>query len=318
MTSSAALFIWSFAELRTHNLSRGRRELERVVAERTEQLKMQNTALVKARAALKVQATHDSLTALWNRRAILEQLDHEFRRALRQDSILSVILADLDHFKAVNDSHGHLCGDRVLREAAARLGACLRGYDVIGRYGGEEFLILMPGWDPASNPTRVHDLLASINSQAVPALRNPTSTSPAASASPFSAVAARLHHGRSNRLRRSRPLSRQNQRPQPHPRLRNDLGIAGLLNKWQDPQCIRCCSGFSFCHSRSRFCCCSCFSFCHSRRNRCELPAVVFSFHLFLFFFLVIPEGNLLCSRSPRAHPLRASGLPSLIDLPTQ
>lgn len=164
----AALIIWFIAELRSHKLSRRRRQLQRVVAERTQQLKMQNAALVKARAALKIQATHDSLTGLWNRRAILEQLDRELRRALRERSVLSVILADLDHFKSVNDNQGHICGDRVLQEAATRLAACLRGYDVIGRYGGEEFLILMPGWDPSDKPARTLDLLASIGSKPFP------------------------------------------------------------------------------------------------------------------------------------------------------
>ena len=161
----AALFVWCFAELRSRSLVRRRRELQHIVAQRTAQLKLQNVALAKAREALQVQATHDSLTGLWNRGAILEHLDRELRRAHRERSVLTVVLADLDHFKSVNDNHGHICGDRVLHEAATRLVDCLRGYDVIGRYGGEEFLILMPGWDPTSNPARALDLLSSFNSQ---------------------------------------------------------------------------------------------------------------------------------------------------------
>ena len=146
--------------LRTRSLVRHRGELERLVAERTAQLQQEKQALAEAREALQVQATHDSLTGIWNRAAILEHLEREASRAVREGSVLSVIMADLDHFKQVNDSYGHLCGDRVLRESAQRLQGCLRRYDFIGRYGGEEFLILMPGCDPASNAGRFEDMLA--------------------------------------------------------------------------------------------------------------------------------------------------------------
>jgi two-component system, cell cycle response regulator len=90
------------------------------------------------------QATHDSLTALLNREAILEILQRESRRALRNKTQLAVIMADIDHFKEINDTHGHLIGDSVLRETAKALHSCLRSYDSIGRYGGEEFLIVAP------------------------------------------------------------------------------------------------------------------------------------------------------------------------------
>lgn len=147
-------------ELRTRSLVHHRRELERLVADRTSQLQQEKQALAEAREALQVQATHDSLTGLWNRAAILEHLQREVTRAVREGSVLSVIMADLDHFKQINDNYGHLCGDRVLRESAQRLQACLRRYDFIGRYGGEEFLILMPGCDPALNAKRFDNLLA--------------------------------------------------------------------------------------------------------------------------------------------------------------
>jgi two-component system, cell cycle response regulator len=90
------------------------------------------------------QATHDSLTGLLNHEAILEILQRESRRALRNETQLAVIMADLDHFKDINDTHGHLIGDSVLRETAKALRGCLRSYDSIGRYGGEEFLIVAP------------------------------------------------------------------------------------------------------------------------------------------------------------------------------
>jgi two-component system cell cycle response regulator len=90
------------------------------------------------------QATHDSLTGLLNRSAILEALQKELIRSVREKNPVAVIMTDLDHFKHVNDTYGHLAGDAVLREAARRLSASLRAYDAVGRYGGEEFLIVAP------------------------------------------------------------------------------------------------------------------------------------------------------------------------------
>ena len=101
--------------------------------------------LLSAREALRDQAERDSLTRLWNRSSILSQLGRELSRAARELRPLGVVIVDLDHFKNVNDTHGHLAGDAVLREAARRMQNSIRQYDSIGRYGGEEFLILFPG-----------------------------------------------------------------------------------------------------------------------------------------------------------------------------
>jgi len=120
------------------------------------------------RRELQVLATHDSLTGLFNRAAILEHLDREISRAVRNAEPLGVMLADLDHFKSVNDQHGHLCGDEVLREAASRFRAAIRSYDVAGRYGGEEFLILFPGWNPDHGAGRIDQVLDAIRSQPFP------------------------------------------------------------------------------------------------------------------------------------------------------
>jgi two-component system cell cycle response regulator len=100
--------------------------------------------LIEAHEQLYEQATRDSLTGLWNRIAAVQILDREIARAARNHSAMAVIMADLDRFKSVNDTHGHLAGDAVLREAARRMSSVLRKYDSIGRYGGEEFLIVVP------------------------------------------------------------------------------------------------------------------------------------------------------------------------------
>lgn len=106
--------------------------------------------LVDTREALREQATKDWLTQLWNRSAILDILNRELARSTREARTVGVVLLDLDHFKSINDNHGHFAGDAVLQEAAWRLRDSIRTYDSIGRYGGEEFLILLPGCDEES------------------------------------------------------------------------------------------------------------------------------------------------------------------------
>jgi two-component system cell cycle response regulator len=101
-------------------------------------------ALISARDALRFQATHDPLTGLWNRLAATEALRREIARARRQKSSVAVLLGDLDRFKAINDTYGHLAGDAALREVAKRMRTSVRVYDTVARYGGEEFLFVLP------------------------------------------------------------------------------------------------------------------------------------------------------------------------------
>jgi diguanylate cyclase (GGDEF)-like protein len=103
--------------------------------------------LLKAQEALRRQATHDALTGCWNRAAIMETLHREMSRALRDRHPLGILMIDIDHFKSINDTHGHAAGDMVLREVVNRLHSNIRSYDTLGRYGGEEFLVLLPNCD---------------------------------------------------------------------------------------------------------------------------------------------------------------------------
>ena len=101
--------------------------------------------LQAAKAAAEEAATHDPLTGLWNHNRVIEILIEEMSRSDRQGQPLSVAMLDLDHFKHVNDTYGHVVGDEVLREIARRLERAIRVYDSVGRFGGEEFMIVLPG-----------------------------------------------------------------------------------------------------------------------------------------------------------------------------
>jgi diguanylate cyclase (GGDEF)-like protein len=93
---------------------------------------------------LRARSRSDELTGLLNRGAIIECLTRACARAGRDSAAIAVLLVDVDNFKSINDTHGHGVGDAVLRRIARSLAAGVRGYDMIGRYGGEEFLVVLP------------------------------------------------------------------------------------------------------------------------------------------------------------------------------
>lgn len=118
--------------------------------------------MIHAREELRFQATHDVLIGLWNRGAVMELLNHELDRSRRMNVPTAVLMLDLDHFKKINDSHGHLAGDAVIKEAARRLTQAVRSYDSVGRYGGEEFLAVLPGCDRGQTQSTAERIRAEI------------------------------------------------------------------------------------------------------------------------------------------------------------
>lgn len=118
---------------------------------------------IRARDKLHFQANHDALTGLWNRRAILDFLGRELERSRRSLTPIGLLMLDIDHFKKINDSLGHLAGDVVLKEVADRIGRAVRSYDSVGRYGGEEFLVILPDCDETrtlQGAERIRSLIA--------------------------------------------------------------------------------------------------------------------------------------------------------------
>jgi diguanylate cyclase (GGDEF)-like protein len=119
--------------------------------------------LISSREEQRVRAMKDGLTGLWNRAAFLEIFKQELNRAERADASTGLLLLDLDHFKRINDSYGHLAGDAVLKEMALRFKQNVRSYDFVGRYGGEEFLIALPGCDRAQLRKRAEGIRKAIS-----------------------------------------------------------------------------------------------------------------------------------------------------------
>ncbi len=120
--------------------------------------------LVEARENMRFKATHDALTSLWDRGAIMSLLQSELSRSRRDGQPVSVILCDVDYFKFINDTHGHPAGDAVLEEISRRMLHSVRAHDSVGRYGGEEFLIVLGGVDREHLQLRAEQLQNAIRS----------------------------------------------------------------------------------------------------------------------------------------------------------
>jgi len=156
---AVAILAIAGVRLYARRLRQRSRELEQLVHERTKELE-------KSRELLRVQATHDGLTGMWNRVAIIDALTDEIERARRGAKSLVLALVDLDLFKRVNDSRGHLAGDQALRAFAAAVSNAIRPYDHSGRYGGEEFLIVLPDVPPDAAEerlTRFHESVSNLS-----------------------------------------------------------------------------------------------------------------------------------------------------------
>src|SRR5450631_52454 len=131
--------------------------------------------LVEARETMRFKATHDPLTSLLNRGVIVDLLARELIRTRREDGCTVMILGDLDHFKGVNDQYGHVVGDEVLREIAKRLLTSVRSYDFVGRYGGEEFLIVLNNCDSSQAFLRGEEVRNGIGNRPIQTTRGPLS-----------------------------------------------------------------------------------------------------------------------------------------------
>jgi diguanylate cyclase (GGDEF)-like protein len=129
--------------------------------------------LVEAREDMRFKATHDPLTGLFNRGIIMDLLSRELSRTHRENGCTTILLGDVDHFKDVNDTLGHIAGDEVLREVARRMVASVRSYDYVGRYGGEEFLVVLNNCDATASLLRAEQIRRAIATVPVQTIQGP-------------------------------------------------------------------------------------------------------------------------------------------------
>jgi diguanylate cyclase (GGDEF)-like protein len=154
--------LWVVAWSRNQRHFGERQTLHFELLARDEELKREKSDLAVAREALRVHSIRDELTGLPNRTSIVEVLEREMSRAVRDKSTLSVVLADVDHLKKINEGHGEAAGDEVLKEVGRRLEHAIRSYDAAGRYQGGEFLLVLPSFEADAGVERlrkIHDAI---------------------------------------------------------------------------------------------------------------------------------------------------------------
>ncbi len=160
LAATLLMLVFIMHRYRLRKLTELQARTEAIVQERTRELEI-------SREELKIRALRDGLTSAWNRSAMMEMLDMELGKAQRQKMPLLLALLDLDHFKHINDTYGHPAGDAVLIEVVRRLNATVRQSDAVGRYGGEEFLIIIPGLDITHGKSLIDRLLKSIREKEI-------------------------------------------------------------------------------------------------------------------------------------------------------
>ncbi|WP_161557122.1 GGDEF domain-containing protein [Acidisarcina polymorpha] len=162
--AATALFfvLW----LRTWNRESGcvekRQSLEFELLAKTDELARKSADLIDAHATLRLHSMRDELTGLLNRSSILEMLDREMARSVRDKNTLSVVLVDIDYLQKINDQHGEPAGDEVLKEVGRRIEHAIRNYDAAGRFAGGEFLLVLPRFEADTGVERlrkIHDSL---------------------------------------------------------------------------------------------------------------------------------------------------------------
>src|SRR5271170_5949658 len=170
LSIAAFLFfaLWVMAWSRNHRNLDERQMLQFELLSRDEALKREQSDLAVAREALRVHAIRDELTGLPNRASIIEVLEREMARAVRDKSTLSVVLADVDHLKKINESRGQPGGDEVLEEVGRRLEHAIRNYDAAGRYQGGEFLLVLPSFEADTGVERLRKIHDAICGKPIP------------------------------------------------------------------------------------------------------------------------------------------------------
>jgi two-component system, cell cycle response regulator len=177
------------------------------------------TGLIAAREVSSFLAAHDELTGLANRRVVLDEITKEHSRHLRDRGNFAIVLIDLDHFKSINDTRGHPTGDAVLKEVSRRMASCVRPYDTVGRYGGEEFIVVARSCERSGAIALAERILNSLRSAPIETDQGPLSVTASCGIATSSAAKPlspqELIHLADEALYRAKNLGRDRSEPAP-------------------------------------------------------------------------------------------------------